>query len=118
MTGRSSNIGVRSVAVRAAVAACGVFLVASALAQDARPPAEIPRPGEGAPPAPDKGEGAEKGDKPSEKAEKPAAGPTAPVVVPSWASSGGGGSSPSAEAERVADVQKTVVDLVRTQLQR
>jgi hypothetical protein len=51
MTGRSSNIGVRSVAVRAAVAACAVFLVASALAQDARPPGEIPRPGEGAPPA-------------------------------------------------------------------
>jgi hypothetical protein len=51
MTGRSPQIGARGFAVRAAVAACAGFLVVSALAQDARPPAEIPRPGEGAPPA-------------------------------------------------------------------
>ncbi|HEY6702968.1 MAG TPA: hypothetical protein VI010_02630 [Xanthobacteraceae bacterium] len=51
MTGRSPQIGAQGFAVRAAVAACAVFLVVSALAQDARPPAEIPRPGEGAPPA-------------------------------------------------------------------
>jgi hypothetical protein len=51
MTGRSRQIGARGFAVRVAVAACAAFLVASALAQDARPPAEISRPGEGAPPA-------------------------------------------------------------------
>ena len=51
MTGRSPQIAAQGFAVRAAVAACGVFLVVSALAQDARPPGEIPRPGEGAPPA-------------------------------------------------------------------
>ncbi|MFL6824683.1 MAG: hypothetical protein ACJ8FA_19140 [Xanthobacteraceae bacterium] len=50
MTGRSPQIGARGVAVRAAVAACAVLLVVSALAQDERPPSEIPRPGEGAPP--------------------------------------------------------------------
>ncbi len=40
-------------AARAAVAACAVFLLASALAQEARPPAEIPTPDERAanPPA-------------------------------------------------------------------
>jgi hypothetical protein len=51
MTGRSRQIGVRGFALRVAVVACAVFLVASARAQDARPPVEIPRPGEGAPPA-------------------------------------------------------------------
>ena len=51
MTGPSPQIAAQGFAVRAAVAACGVFLVVSALAQDARPPGEIPRPGEGAPPA-------------------------------------------------------------------
>ena len=55
MTGRSRHIGARgfAAAARAAVAACAVFLLASALAQEARPPAEIPTPDEHAanPPA-------------------------------------------------------------------
>src|SRR5258706_11947631 len=42
MTSRSRQIGVRSCAAVAATAACTVVLLASALAQEVRPPAEIP----------------------------------------------------------------------------
>jgi hypothetical protein len=43
MTSHSAQVGVRGVALRLAVAACAVFLLGSALAQEARPPAEIPK---------------------------------------------------------------------------
>jgi hypothetical protein len=52
MTGRSGQIDARSFAplARATLAACAMLLVASALAQEARPPADIPsqKEGEGA----------------------------------------------------------------------
>jgi hypothetical protein len=46
MTSHYGQIRVRGVALRAAAAACAAFLLASALAQEARPPAEIPTPDE------------------------------------------------------------------------
>jgi hypothetical protein len=62
MTGRSGQIDARSVAplARATLAACAALLVASAFAQESRPPADIPNQngGEGAanpPPAPQPG---------------------------------------------------------------
>jgi hypothetical protein len=58
MTSRPGKLGSGSFVARAVAGACAVFLVTSALAQDARPPAEIPSPnagerGSNPPPAPE-----------------------------------------------------------------